>query len=112
MTTHELKTGPEWFEAVRQGLKTAELRKDDRGGFTAGDVLQLNEWAPGKGYTGRKLRVIVTHVAVGETWPAPAGYALLSFSIEREPCAHDLTPSVDGKLHCLKCPAVLDNWEE
>ena len=39
---HELKTLPEYFEAVRKGDKTFELREDDRN-FKVGDYLALNE---------------------------------------------------------------------
>ena len=42
MQTHELKTWPEYFEAVKDGTKNFELRKDDRG-FKAGDHLVLAE---------------------------------------------------------------------
>ena len=31
MKTHNLKILPEFFEAVANGMKTFELRKDDRG---------------------------------------------------------------------------------
>lgn len=45
MTTHELKTWPEYYEPVAAGLKTWEYRKDDRP-YAAGDVLHLREWCP------------------------------------------------------------------
>lgn len=45
MATHNLKTWPPFFEAVLEGRKTFELRRDDRG-FEVGDVLQLQEWNP------------------------------------------------------------------
>lgn len=37
---HKLKILPEYFEAVKSGSKTFEVRKDDRG-FQAGDTLFL-----------------------------------------------------------------------
>jgi len=40
--THELKTDPEVFWPVSQGLKTFEIRKNDRD-FKAGDILILKE---------------------------------------------------------------------
>ena len=70
---HHLKILPEHYEAVVQGLKLAELRKNDRD-YMAGDVLHLHEWK--QKYTGRYASRIVVHVAdVGEYLP---GYVLLS----------------------------------
>jgi hypothetical protein len=65
MKTHELKIWPQWFDAVRQGLKTYEVRKDDRG-FSVGDILVLEEFKPGVGaYTGRTLERRITHILRG-----------------------------------------------
>jgi hypothetical protein len=59
---HELKTWPEYFEAIVNGDKTFELRKDDRG-FKVGDVLRLREWNPEKKfYSGRYVLVRVKYI--------------------------------------------------
>lgn len=50
---HDLKTLPEYYDAVDKGVKTYELRFDDRN-YAVGDMLILREWQDGK-YTGRKL---------------------------------------------------------
>lgn len=76
MTTHVLKTWPEYFEAVRSGRKRFEYRRDDRG-FAEGDVLVLREYNPETGlYSGRKLFLAVTYVLRGDF--VPQGWAILS----------------------------------
>lgn len=63
--THELKTDPIHFEAITDGRKRFELRKDDRpGGFMAGDRLHLREFdrVGTKGYTGRESWESVAYV--------------------------------------------------
>ena len=65
---HKLKTWPVFFADVESGVKTFEIRKNDRN-FQVGDILILEEYDPwelteecqvGK-YTGHKLRVIVNY---------------------------------------------------
>ena len=61
---HELKTYPDEFQAVLDGLMTFQLRRNDRG-FMVRDHLLLREWVPGQGplqnapgvpgYTGREV---------------------------------------------------------
>jgi hypothetical protein len=59
---HDLKTWPDYFQAIADGAKTFEIRIDDRG-FKVGDVLLLREWDHKRFvYTGRSLRRRVTHV--------------------------------------------------
>ena len=60
MKTHELKILPLYFQAVWDGIKTFELRKDDRD-YQRGDILVLKEW-DGKEYTGSALCVKVTYI--------------------------------------------------
>jgi hypothetical protein len=65
MSTHELKSWPEFFEPVLLGQKTAELRYNDRD-YKVGDILVLREWEPKVDkYTGRECRRLVTHVLHG-----------------------------------------------
>ena len=62
MTTHQLKTWPEFFEKVWVGEKTFEVRKDDRD-FQVGDTLDLAEWNPQtKQLTGRNMCVRVSYI--------------------------------------------------
>jgi ASC-1-like (ASCH) protein len=64
---HQLKIRREYLVDILDGVKTFEVRKDDRG-FKVGDVLVLNEWVlaedlEGFGdYTGRRVKVRVTYV--------------------------------------------------
>lgn len=53
---HLLKIWPQYFNDIRRGKKTAEIRFDDRD-FRIGDTLILQEWKPlKKAYTGRAIR--------------------------------------------------------
>lgn len=60
---HEVKILPEYFDAVDKGVKTWELRYDDRG-YAVGDLLILKEWQDGE-YTGRRLTFKITYVLKG-----------------------------------------------
>jgi hypothetical protein len=77
VTTHRLKTWPEFFDAIADGRKTFEIRKNDRG-FQTGDELVLLKWDPSGGtyFMGQEgrtanpnqaasLRVRVTYVLSG-----------------------------------------------
>lgn len=73
---HKLKVWPEYFEALIDGTKTAEVRKDDRD-YKVGDLLHLREWNPEtESYTGREAAARVTHLVRGPH--VPDGYVLLS----------------------------------
>jgi hypothetical protein len=58
---HWLKTWPQFFQAVFDGVKTFEVRRDDRG-FELGDTLYLQEYHPANGYTGRLVGREVTYI--------------------------------------------------
>lgn len=73
---HELKTLPEYFEAVRKGDKTFELRENDRD-FKVGDYLALNEW-DGEKYTGRTTLVEVIYILnPNEVMTCAGGYVIM-----------------------------------
>lgn len=60
--THQLKILPEYFQAVIDGRKKAELRTNDRD-FNVGDYLLLAEWESGAAeYTGREIRVEISDI--------------------------------------------------
>lgn len=57
---HEIKTLTPYYEAVGEGIKTAEVRRNDRK-YERGDWLILEEWT-GTEYTGRSLVRRITAV--------------------------------------------------
>jgi hypothetical protein len=81
-TTHELKTWPPYFEAIEQGIKTFELRRDDRG-FKALDWLHLREFDPMTGTcTGREHHVQVLYILDQHAGLTP-GFVILGLDTER-----------------------------
>ncbi len=63
MRMHDLKTHPDYFEAVLHFTKNFEVRKNERG-FSPGDILCLKEWDPTtETYTGRQLYRQVGYIA-------------------------------------------------
>ncbi|ELM3740605.1 DUF3850 domain-containing protein [Yersinia ruckeri] len=77
--THELKILPEYFHAVIEGKKKAELRIDDRG-FRVGDYLLLKEWDGGADeFTGREIKVLTTDITEADF--AIQGLVMLSFAL-------------------------------
>ena len=91
MKRHELKTDPDAFQAVLEGRKTYEIRKNDRG-FAVGDELLLRETrctgaeiAAGSPleYTGRELTVGVSHMLTGPIYGLSAGWSILSIQPQK-----------------------------
>lgn len=84
--THVLKTWPQYFRAIKSGLKTFEIRRDDRG-FKVGDTLILKEWQPESpgaipGYTGHDLEVQVTYIT---DWEQKPPYIVMGIKPKRTP---------------------------
>jgi hypothetical protein len=74
---HGLKTWPEPFQAVWDGRKTFEFRKNDRG-FKEGDRLSLQEWDPEtEGYTGRNISARINYL-LSAGFGLPEGYCIMS----------------------------------
>jgi len=66
---HELKVWPEFFDALADGSKPFEVRRDDRG-FLVGDRLRLREWVPSAGsFTGREVERVVSFVLSSDQSP-------------------------------------------
>lgn len=70
MKTHTLKCHPHFFAAIAAGKKTFEIRRNDRD-YRVGDVLDLREFDPSYGNTGRSLSGLdVVYVMTAEDFPA------------------------------------------
>jgi hypothetical protein len=79
LTVHDLKTWPQYFQAVREGRKTFELRKWDRD-YKEGDRLILREFDPLiDEFTGEAVRAIITYILTGPF--APVGMCLMSIKV-------------------------------
>lgn len=76
---HHLKILPPYFKAVAQQKKTFEARKNDRD-YKVGDVLILEEWAPGTGYTGQMCARFVTYILYGGEFGIDKGYCVMALS--------------------------------
>lgn len=57
---HQIRLAKTYFDDVANGIKTFELRKNDRG-YKKGDILEMMEFADGKN-TGRMVKVLVTYI--------------------------------------------------
>lgn len=78
MKRHELKTWPEFFEAIETGRKKFEARTNDRD-FQVGDVLRLQEWNPSTGkFTGRVMDRMVRYILKGPGFGVEDGYRVMS----------------------------------
>lgn len=81
MKKHRLKSWPAQFCSVRDGVKTAEYRKDDRG-VEVGDVLVLMQYDPIRDvFINETIEVKVTHLVRGPSFDIPEGYAVFSIKL-------------------------------
>jgi ParB family transcriptional regulator, chromosome partitioning protein len=73
---HHLKTESHYYQLVEAGIKTFELRRDDRN-FQVGDMLYLEETVSGQ-YTGRSLPPIeIKYILEGGKFGLQVGYCIL-----------------------------------
>ena len=107
MTIHELKCWPEGFQALIDGRKPFEVRKDDRG-FQVGDTLHLREYQPvSDTYTGRETDVRVTYILHGVN-DGPIRFHTWMVVMGIEPLRADRPPPgpehwVGGGGRCAQC---------
>lgn len=93
MKEHSLKTMPAYWDAIANGEKRFEVRRDDRG-FQRGDVLLLRKLREGRytefereggNYTGipehaRTIRATVDWVMTGGQLGVEPGYVVMSIT--------------------------------
>lgn len=60
MTIHNLKIEPQYYDALLLGIKSFEIRKNDRD-FKVGDILKLSEYKDGY-YTGGSYRAKIIYI--------------------------------------------------
>ena len=97
--THHLKSWPQFFRPICEGMRTHELRRNDRG-FAVGDTLVLHEFDPTEQrYTGQQCEVRVTSItsfaepcAVSNEAMNP-NFCILSVQVQTDAHEHR---SVDG----------------
>lgn len=75
---HEVKTWPEYFDAVRSGAKTFEVRKNDRP-YAVSDLLVQRKWDPRtESYVDEpSLWHRITYVLQGGQFGIEDGYVVL-----------------------------------
>lgn len=93
MTIHQLKCWPDEYQAIIEGRKTFEFRRNDRG-FEVGDIIQLDEWKPetenaffvSGSFTLRSVRASITYILNSGEWSVPDGYCILSIKLIPDAC--------------------------
>lgn len=87
VTTHVLKSWPQFFDPISRGMRTHELRRNDRQ-YRIGDFLELREFCPERAsLTGRVCVALITSLtspempcAVSAEALAP-GFCILSIKV-------------------------------
>lgn len=75
---HKLKTVNPFFNDVALGIKTFEVRKNDRN-FQVGDILWLKEYIPeSESFTGKGVMVTISYVLDDENY-CKKGFVILGF---------------------------------
>ena len=78
---HQIRLAKSYFDDVSNGIKTFELRKNDRE-YKKGDILEMMEFADGKN-TGRMVRVLVTYILEDYTG-IEDGYCIMATKLMKE----------------------------
>ena len=78
---HQIRLAKSYFDDVVNGIKTFELRKNDRG-YKKGDILEMMEFADGKN-TGRTVKVLVTYILEDYTG-IEDGYCIMATKLMKD----------------------------
>lgn len=81
---HELKIYTKYFNAVLDGSKTFEIRKNDRW-FQVGDNILLREWDNIK-YSGRTIYAEITYILYDRFIGLSDGYVALGIKVNDYNC--------------------------
>ena len=76
--THYIRLAATYYDDVKAGIKTFELRKNDRD-YRTGDILEMNEFADGRN-TGRVIRCRVIYM-LEEYTGLTDGYCILGIKV-------------------------------
>ena len=78
---HRLKVWPSYFRDIIKGIKTFEIRKDDRD-FQIGDRLVLEEYLQNEGeYTGNVIIRFIVYKFDKHQFGLECGYCILGMAI-------------------------------
>lgn len=80
MRTHNLKCHPEYFKCIITGEKKFEVRKNDRD-FQPGDLLNLQEYDPADGFTGREILTKTNYILFGGKFGIELGHVVMTIDI-------------------------------
>lgn len=94
---HQIRIAKSYFDDVANGIKTFELRKNDRG-YKKGDILEMMEFADGKN-TGRMVRVLVTYILEDYTG-IEDGYCIMATKLMKE--SEEYIPA-SNKMNGMRC---------
>ena len=78
---HQIRLAKPYVDDVANGIKTFELRKNDRG-YKKGDILEMMEFADGKN-TGRMVKVLVTYILEDYTG-IEDGYCIMATKLMKD----------------------------
>lgn len=77
---HRLKTFNEYFQKIKSGEKTFEVRVNDRN-FKIGDILELVEINVGGVMTGEEIKANVTYI-LNDPKYCLDGYVIMAIKLE------------------------------
>jgi len=84
--THELKIWTEYIRPVITGIKTFEIRKNDRD-FKVGDILILKGYdADNNKYTNEEIEVVVTFILSETFFGLKDDYVVMSIKVLNYNC--------------------------